>query len=242
MKILFSPSEDKKTGGILRDFSQNDFTFKNDKRFEIFKIYKDFVLQNDNEKLKNFFGLNKIYDIEILKENVLNLRFQKSILRYNGVAYKSLDYETLDKNSQNFIDKNVLIFSNLFGPILACDFVPFYKIKQGENLPNLDIAKFYKINFCEILDNFLDDEILDLRALFYEKFYDIKKPFYTLKFVKKGKVVSHWAKFYRGFVLRKIAQNKTFCIKEFLSLKIENLNVLEISKQSYKNEIIFEIL
>lgn len=102
MRILFSPSEDKKTGGILRDFSQNDFTFKNDKRFEIFKIYKDFVLQNDNEKLKNFFGLNKIYDIEILKENVLNLRFQKSILRYNGVAYKSLDYETLDKNSQNF--------------------------------------------------------------------------------------------------------------------------------------------
>lgn len=244
MKILFSPSEDKVTGGILKEISKDDFIFENlyEKRVEIFKKYQDYILKSSDKDLQKFFGLSKISQINELKQNSQNQKLLKAVLRYSGVGYKALDYETLNDESRKFIDQNVLIFSNVFGPILAKNLVPFYKIKQGENLPDLDIAKFYKDNFSDILDKYLNDEILDLRAGFYEKFYEIKKPFYSLKFLKSGKILSHWAKFYRGFVLRKIAQNKADTIDKFLSLKIENLQILEIRKQKNKTEIIFEIL
>ncbi|MFC2490453.1 MAG: peroxide stress protein YaaA, partial [Prevotella sp.] len=46
-------------------------------------------------------------------------------------GYKHLDYRSLDSAAQEFVDKNTLIFSNLFGPVLAADALPEYKLKQG---------------------------------------------------------------------------------------------------------------
>ena len=45
----------------------------------------------------------------------------KSIQRYSGIAFDALCYESLNKEEQNYIDNNVIIFSNLFGPIKAND-------------------------------------------------------------------------------------------------------------------------
>ncbi len=101
-----------------------------------------------------------------------------------------------------------MIFSNLFGVLKASDEIPDYKLKQGESFYDLKIDKFYNDNFSQELDKYLEnDDILDLRAGFYEKFYVIKKPYKTLKFIKDGKVVSHFAKAYRGEIL------KIYCTK-----------------------------
>jgi cytoplasmic iron level regulating protein YaaA (DUF328/UPF0246 family) len=135
-----------------------------------------------------------------------------------------------------------LIFSNIFGVIKASDLIPDYKLKQGESFNNLKIEKFYSDNFSKAIDDYLKDEdILDLRAGFYEKFYTIKKPYKTLKFIKDGKVVSHFAKAYRGEILKIIAQNSVKTFEDFMNLELKNLKLEEIKEQKLKTEIVYSI-
>ena len=87
-----------------------------------------------------------------------------------------------------------------------------------------------------------NDDILDLRAGFYEKFYVIKKPYKTLKFIKEGKVVSHFAKAYRGETLKIIAQNDIKTFDDFMNLELKNLKLEEIKEQKLKTEIVYSII
>ena len=103
--------------------------------------------------------------------------------------------------------------------------------------------KFYKERFSYQLDLYLaNNEILDLRAGYYDKFYEIKKPHTTLKFLKDGKIISHWAKAYRGLVLRAAARNAINSIQEFMALEIDGLSVAEIKVIKNKTEIIYNIM
>ena len=62
-----------------------------------------------------------------------------------------------------------------------------------------------------------------------------------MKFIKDGKVVSHWAKAYRGIILRLLAQNNIQNIDQLMSMEIDNLSIEEIKKQKLKTEIIYSI-
>ena len=98
-------------------------------------------------------------------------------------------------------------------------------------------------NFSKVLDEYLKDEdIIDLRAGFYEKFYKIEKPYTTMKFIKDGKVVSHWAKAYRGIILKLLAQNDIKTIDELMNMEVKNLKIEEIKKQKIKTEIVYSII
>jgi cytoplasmic iron level regulating protein YaaA (DUF328/UPF0246 family) len=100
----------------------------------------------------------------------------------------------------------------------------------------------YNEKFTNKLNVFLEDEeIIDLRAGFYEKFYKIEKPYLTMKFIKDGKVVSHWAKAYRGIILKLLAKNNIQSINELMNMEIENLSIEEIKKIKLKTEIIYNI-
>ncbi|AXK49736.1 hypothetical protein CRU87_03435 [Aliarcobacter trophiarum LMG 25534] len=244
MKILFSPSETKNSGGDKKNFDKNSVIFPElfNKRLEILNSYNNFLKTATVSELEKLFGTKKYDVIEKYKMNIFKNPLLKAIQRYEGVAYDYLDYENLDESSKKYIDENVLIFSNLFGVIKASDQIPDYKLKQGETFENLKIEKFYNESFSDILDKYLEDEdILDLRAGFYEKFYTIKKPYYTMKFIKDGKVVSHFAKAYRGEILKIIAQKKINFFGELLQINIPNLNLIEIKEQGFKKEIVFII-
>ena len=98
-------------------------------------------------------------------------------------------------------------------------------------------------NFLKVLDEYLENEdIIDLRAGFYEKFYKIEKPYTTMKFIKDGKVVSHWAKAYRGIILKLLAQNSVKTIDELMNMEVQNLRIEEIKKQKIKTEIVYSII
>ena len=127
--------------------------------------------------------------------------------------------------------------------MLIVKYIPDYKLKQGETFDNLKIEKFYNDNFTEALDEyFLNEDIIDLRAGFYEKFYKINKPYTTMKFIKDGKVVSHWAKAYRGVILKLIAINNIKTIDELMNMQIENLKIEEITKQKLNTQIVYSII
>ncbi|EAL8182089.1 peroxide stress protein YaaA, partial [Campylobacter jejuni] len=115
--------------------------------------------------------------------------------------------------------------------------------KQGAKIGKFAIEKFYKEHFSKALDEYLENkEILDLRAGFYDKFYTPKKKFYTYKFVKNGKVISHFAKAYRGILLSISAKNQIKNNKELLANLPSNLKLKEIQIKGLKEEIVLEIL
>jgi hypothetical protein len=245
MKILFSPSEAKTAVSSNKFIDRGDFIFPNlyEKRCEILKIYDDFLQKATVEKISKLFGVKNLTDEPSLRESLFKKGAIKAVMRYDGVAYKHLDYRSLDSAAQDFIDKNTLIFSNLFGPVLAADALPEYKLKQGERIDGLNLEEFYRQNFSGEIDGWLgDDDILDLRAEFYEKFYRIRKPFATFKFLKNGKVVSHYAKAYRGIVLRQVAQKGVKNFDELCKMDIENLRLIDVKKTGPKSEFLVQIV
>ncbi|MFY9073102.1 YaaA family protein [Aliarcobacter butzleri] len=245
MKILFSPSETKFKGGETKKINENSFLFPElfEERLKVINQYQQYIDTAETKELEKLFGTKKEDVINYYKGNLLEKEIMKVIERYDGVAFDYLKYSTLKNIEKAYIDKNVVIFSNLMGPILAGDMgIPDYKLKQNEKIGDFELEKFYNEKFSNSLDDYLkDDDIVDLRAGFYEKFYKINKPYISMKFIKDGKVVSHWAKAYRGIILRLLAQNNIKNIDELMSMKTDNLSIEEIKKQKLKTEIIYSI-
>jgi len=239
MKILFSPSETKYKGGDNIKLNKNSFIFPSlyDNRIEILNRYNDYINSATNDQLKKLFGTKKQDIVDYYKGDIFNKPLEKVIKRYDGVAYDYLKYNELEKIQQNYIDKNLLIFSNLFGILNAGDIgIPDYKLKQGEKIDGFVVEKYYNTKCSKIITEYLDNEpIVDLRAGFYEKFYKITKPYTTMKFIKNGKVVSHWAKAYRGVFVKHLAQKHIKSIDEVFDMNIENLYIKGSSSKNIKH-------
>ena len=243
MKILLAPSETKKSGGQYTfDPSTLLFDTLMPHRMKLLHTYINILQQGDMQVLSKMFGIKKEADILKHKKDIIHELTMKAIERYTGVAFDYLNYETLSSEAQHYVDDNVILFSNLFGPIKASDLIPEYKLKQGESVGDIKTEKFYNEHSAHLMEDYLkEEEILDLRAGFYDKFYKPAKPYTTLKFIKDGKVVSHWAKAYRGIVLREIAKAGISSIEAFMKLPIEGLSIHEIQTKKNKTEIIYNI-
>ena len=243
MKILLAPSETKKRGGEF-SFDPSTLLFESllPHRMTLLHAYTNVLQKGDMAVLSKMFGLKKEADILAHKKDIIYELTMKAIERYTGVAFDYLSYNDLDVKTQNYIDSHVILFSNLFGPIRASDLIPEYKLKQGEPVGDIKVEKFYHEHSASLMEAFLaEEEVLDLRAGFYDKFYKPKKAYTTLKFIKDGKVVSHWAKAYRGIVLREIAKAGIESIDAFMKLPIEGLSIAEIQTKKNKTEIIYTI-
>jgi len=244
LKILLAPAETKNPNGDSKPYCEENFFLKElfSKREEIFELYENHIKSLDLQELSKWFGLKKIEEVKRYKQSLKNKPTMKAIQRYNGVAFDALAYDSLDNKQKAYIDDNVVLFSNLFGPIKASDLIPDYKYKQGAKLPNINVEKFYLENFSLALDDYLGEEIIDLRAGHYEKFYKVKKAnVLTFKFLKDNKVVSHWAKHYRGVLLKHLATNNISSIAEFLASNIEGLKLVEIQEKKNIKLLVMQI-
>ena len=246
MKILFSPSEGKTSDSPIKK-PLNSVLFQPSlfhKRDEVIARYEKLLKNGTFLELSKLFGLKAEKEVEALRALSPSCSsLQEAILRYTGVAYDYLSYETLSSEAQAFIKGNVIIFSNLLGPILAGDAIPNYKLKQGEKIDGFMPERHYKEAFSPALDTFLEGElIIDLRAGFYEKFYSIPFPYLTCKFLKNGKSVSHWAKAYRGTLVRSLAMHQPQSEDDFAQIPLEGLHVKEIIQIKNKREYVFDII
>jgi len=242
MKVLFSPSETKTSLAYAPCVHENSFIFPHlyPKRMEVLHRYDALLHSASSLTLQKLFGIKEIGH---LKDSPLERLTCKAIERYDGVAYDYLSYGTLDEKAQRWIAEHVMIFSNLFGPILAHDFIPEYKLHQGETLEGFKPEAFYKEHFSDAITSWIDDEaVLDLRAGFYEKFYTLNQPYLTMKFLKQGKVVSHFAKAYRGRILRQIACVAPNNVSDFANIAFEGLRIVEIKQSRFKHEYVYDII
>jgi len=244
MKILLAPSETKKSGGVgIFAIDDLSFTPLNRDRKILLHRYINVLQKNDISQLSKMFGLKKESDILYHNRDIVNELTMKAIERYTGVAFDYLDYTHLSDDAKEYIDSSVIIFSNLFGPIKANDPIPEYRLKQGESVDDIKVDRFYREHSVHLVEEYLQGEdILDLRAIYYNKFYKPTTNYTTLKFIKDGKVVSHWAKAYRGIVLKSIAESGVESIDEFMKLDIENLSIEEITQKAKHREIIYSII
>ena len=243
MKILLAPSETKRSGGT-ESFKLDTLLFESllSHRTKLLHTYINILQKGDMQLLSKMFGLKKEADILNHKKDIIHEPTMKAIERYTGVAFDYLGYEKLNTNTQHYIDSHVILCSNLFGFLRADDMIPEYRLKQGEAIGEIKVEKFYHEYGAPLMEEYLKgEEILDLRAGFYDKFYKPQKNYTTLKFIKDGKVVSHWAKAYRGIVLREIAKAGVETLEEFMKLPIEGLSIQEIQTKKNKTEIIYEI-
>ena len=243
MKILFAPSETKIEGGNNPPLIGSTFLLYHDSKEFILNKYQNYLKTASYDELQKLFGIKKESDIQkYQKIDIYHDKTMPAILRYTGVAYDYLDYPTLNDKEQNFIDNSLIIFSNILGAIKAGENIPNYKSKQGEKLGDFIIEKFYKKETSSTLDSYLNDElIVDLRAGFYDKFYVPNKPYITMKFIKNGKVVSHWAKAYRGKVARELAKYQPNTQEELSQISFKNLRIKEILQKGNKKEFVYEI-
>jgi cytoplasmic iron level regulating protein YaaA (DUF328/UPF0246 family) len=242
MKILLAPSESKNSGGSGK-FTLEQLSFREltPTRKELVAKYEQILQSGNIEQIKELFGIKKEQELQKYLQG-LNTPTLKAIERYSGVAFDYIEYSNLEQSAKEYIDKNVILFSNLFGPILASDPLPLYKVKQGSTLDGIKPEQLYSKAAKEPLDRYLEnEEILDLRAGFYNKFYKPSRPYTTLKFLKGGKVVSHWAKAYRGIVLKAAANAQLDSVEALIAHPIPTLSLLEIRKSKTKQEIIYEI-
>lgn len=236
MKILFSPSETKNEGGAKTFSYATLFCPMNTTRLSICETYEK-ALESDN--LYELFGTHpKPEWLTPLTSRPTLSAFQ----RYSGTAYEALDFDSLNEKEKQYLASHTLIFSNLFGPVLGGDFLPDYKFKQGAKLLNITIEKEYKKNFSGAICTWIgDEEVFDLRAGFYNKFYTPHKAYHTATFLKEGKTVSHWAKYYRGKVLRTLAKIEGR-IERLETTPIEGLNLEQIKESSKGWEWVYTIL
>lgn len=243
MKILFAPSETKIVGGNNLPLIGSTFLLYHDEKQIVLNKYQDYLKTATFDELQKLFGIKKVSDIEkYQKIDIYHDNTMPAIQRYTGVAYDYLDYPTMDLDQQCFIDNSLIIFSNILGAIMAGEDIPNYKLKQGEKLADFSIEKFYKQETSSILDTYLKDElIIDLRAGFYDKFYVPNKPYITMKFIKDGKVVSHWAKAYRGKVVRELAKYQPTTEEELSKIVFKNLKIKEILYKGNKKEFVYDI-
>jgi cytoplasmic iron level regulating protein YaaA (DUF328/UPF0246 family) len=243
MKILLAPSETKCLGGSgIFDPNELSFGTLRTARRQLIAQYEQIIQDGTPAQLSKMFGLKKESDIATHRHALVASPTMKAIERYTGVAFDHLDYGRLPRLAQEYIDNHVLLFSNLFGVLRADDHIPDYRLKQAETVGEVRVDRYYREILTELLDAYLrDEEILDLRAGYYDKFYTPGKPYMTLKFIKEGKVVSHWAKAYRGIVLRAIATKEIETLEAFLKLEIEGLELLEMTEAKSRMEVVYGI-
>jgi cytoplasmic iron level regulating protein YaaA (DUF328/UPF0246 family) len=118
MKILFSPSETKNSGGVEKIFDENSFIFPQlfNKRVEIINSYNEFLQTASISQLEKLFGTKKSDVIEKYRQDIFKSPLLKAIQRYEGVAYDYLSYNNLElqkdlKKSKHY---HLYIFVNFF--------------------------------------------------------------------------------------------------------------------------------
>lgn len=246
MYILFSPSEGKKLGGDPSALESSKLLFPqlHEKRLPLLKVYNELILRGSDKELHDLTGIKKEDEIKKYQHDLFTSATMPALERYDGVAYDYLELSTLSPEEKAYLYRQTIVFSNLFGPLKGGDMIPAYKFKQGATLKGTATEKIYKKEFSSALDTLLKDElVVDLRAGFYEKFYALTQPFITMKFLKNGKSVSHWAKAYRGKVLRTLSQIQPKDEKELLEIHYEGLKFIEsIPYKSNGTMLVYEVL
>ena len=218
MKILIPPSEGKtkaKPTNIL--FSDTNFRFER----EVSQVVRLLELIDD-EDLRSVYGTSAEKALMFHRQNqdIFNSPCAPAIERYTGVVYEHIDWPSISNTAKDYMEKNVLIFSGLFGLLSPKTPIPDYKLKM--NVLSL------QHHWNPILTKVLNDEkmVVDLLPQVHRKAYTPNKnnvTFIDFLILNKGKksAAGHFGKAVKGEFIRYIAENNINKIDDFAGFEYE---------------------
>ena len=108
LKILFSPSEGKNSGGGL---PAKELLGSNSARSDILNEYNDIIIKADENEITQLFGIKKFSDCKPYMQDIFSSPLMSAIERYQGVAYDYLQYSTLDETAKEYLKQNTIILN-----------------------------------------------------------------------------------------------------------------------------------
>jgi len=220
MLILIPPSEGKaKVKSTDVTFGETNFKYKK----EVEQVVMLLSLLNE-EGLKSIYGTSQEKSEIFHRQNqdIFKSRCAKAIERYTGVVYEHIDWNSLNKPSQNYMDKHVRIFSGLFGLLTPSTLIPNYKLKM--NVLSL------QYHWSPILTRDLGKEklIFDLLPQVHRKAYKPSKNVIRVDFsvLNKGKktAAGHFGKAVKGKFIRFLAKNNIQNISDFKGFEYDGFH------------------
>jgi cytoplasmic iron level regulating protein YaaA (DUF328/UPF0246 family) len=211
MKILIPPSEGKaKIKPQEVKFSDTNFVFERSVK-QVVRLLNLI----DNEDLRSIYGTSqeKSELFHRQNEDIFKSRCAPAINRYTGVVYQHLDWGSLTNEAKAYMEKNVFIFSGLFGMTTPLTLIPDYKLKM--NVLSL------QYHWTPILTEALKSEklIFDLLPQVYRKAYSPNKNTIQIEFKVEGKgstrSAGHFGKAVKGKFIRFLSMNQIEDIKDF---------------------------
>lgn len=211
MKIIISPAKTM----IQSDVKGSTIPLYLDNAKKIIESLKELDISS----------LNKIYKVSdsLLikeKEKLDNSDFNitsSAITSYDGIQYKYLDYNSLDNDAKEYIDKYLNILSGLYGVLKPTDSIINYRLEMNSN------KKFYK----ELLHDYYKDEdyVINLASKEYSSILDADN-LITIIFLENTngiwKEKSTSSKIMRGLFLRYLAINNIKDINKLKNIKIND--------------------
>jgi cytoplasmic iron level regulating protein YaaA (DUF328/UPF0246 family) len=256
--IILLPNSEKKTKGgnedkvyrFVKNLRKNNYFLNridNERNFIYSKLKELISVSDDINDLESVFDLkdkNLQEAVEIVSD-MLNLPTRKAIERYDGVMFKSINFELLDDEEKKRFYSNVFFIDALFGILKSDDLIPEYKLKFGSKFMDIDISKFWKINLTGVFDILFKDKIiLDVLPQSHREIisYNQRDVYYQIKFceIKKGKLVNigHDSKKLKGEFIRYVISKENIK-KEDLKVFSHTFGYKYSEKYSDKNEIVY---
>ena len=223
--ILLPPSEGKAAGGEgpLWEFVKQSFPALADPRREVIAALVEAMNGSPEARFK-------LLGVKAPKANVataINLIVataptMSAIDRYTGVLYNALDYPSLPTKVRRSVDRQVVIFSGLWGVVRPTDPIPNYKLKMGASLPGLGKpARFWKPLISDAIADAIaasrTDTVWDLLPNEHAAAWDpsVAGRRIRVRFLddvmKNGKrtlvTVSHWNKLLKGALVRHVVEH-----------------------------------
>ena len=220
MLILIPPSEGKaKVKSKTITFGETNFKFER----EVNQIVRLLGLLNE-EDLRSIYGTSQEKSEIFHRQNqdIFKSHCAKAIERYTGVVYEYLNWETLDENAKDYMEKHVRIFSGLFGLLTPNTLIPNYKLKM--NVLSL------QYHWTPVLTKELEKEdlVFDLLPQVHRKAYKPAKNVIKIDFsvVKKGKktAAGHFGKAVKGKFIRYLAQNNVLTLDDFKGFEYDGFH------------------
>ena len=217
MLILIPPSEGKSSKNSSNTkFKDTNFIFEN----EVKAIQKQLSNCNDDE-LQKIYGvtLQKAKQLNELNLNALENNCSYSIERYTGVVYNQIDWQNLSDESKSYFEKNIRIFSGLFGIVTPKTLIPDYKLKMN----SLSLTKFWLPILTKHLSK--EDIIIDLLPQIHSKSYSHENIVrIDFKIIKDGKLKSagHMGKVVKGQFIKFLCEIQAKDLDELDKFKFDN--------------------
>ena len=217
MLILIPPSEGKSSKNSSNTkFKDTNFIFEN----EVKAIQKQLSNCNDAE-LQKIYGvtLQKATELNELNLNAMENNCSYSIERYTGVVYNQINWENLSDESKSYFEKNIRIFSGLFGIVTPKTLIPDYKLKMN----SLSLTKFWLPILTKHLSK--EDIIIDLLPQIHSKSYSHENIVrIDFKIIKDGKLKSagHMGKVVKGQFIKFLCEIQAKGLDELDKFTFDN--------------------